>query len=153
MSSWHIMSSHVVPCLYMYGKSQNFIVCHIALHHIVPFHILSRTACNNGRYALWLRLILYLLRIQFFCSILNLWHRCARNGRRARPCKFIGSDPMEVPQLCKSIWCGDIHGHKPYKFIGPRATIIAHTSVVRDQAITVLCSTISWHSTVQQRIR
>ncbi len=34
---------------------------------------------------------------------------------------------MDVATPYKSIWFGDIHGPRPYEFIGSRATIISHT--------------------------
>jgi hypothetical protein len=51
------------------------------------------------------------------------------------PMNSWGFRAMDVPKPYKFIWFGDIHGPKPYKSTGSRATNISHTPVASNRTM------------------
>ncbi len=58
-------------------------------------------------------------------------YRCLRNKCPSKPKNFIGFGAMDVTESCEFIWFGDIHGTKPYKFMGFRWAFVSQTPVSR----------------------
>ncbi len=59
-------------------------------------------------------------------------YRCLRNKCPSSPYEFIGLGAMDFTKTNKFKLVGDIHGLKPYKFIGFRWAFISQTPVLRN---------------------
>ncbi len=60
-------------------------------------------------------------------------YRCLRNKRPSEPYEFLflGLGAMDVTKPYKCVWFGDIHGPKPYEFVGFRWPGIVQCRVAR----------------------